>query len=318
MPKDIYGVTGFPLGQSIGPYMHNYGFEQCSLAAEYQKFEQSTEELAGFVERELRSGNIKGLSVTMPHKQAIIPLLDSIDPLAERIGAVNTILHKGDKLYGTNFDIGGFLWPLEFVQYTDGFIFYPHPETANSSTPAAKPTALSPRATEVASKCLFERAVVLGSGGAARAILAGLEILKVPQVDVFSRNAATRVELQKIFTCNIHDWNMRNLAPQSWSKNERVLIVNTTPIGMSGKAEGLSPLTYDFWINIQSAKNILAYDIVYNPLHTAFLQAAKQAGCTCIDGLYMLVGQGLKQFNAWTEKNFDVNTVRTLLKSKLG
>ncbi|WP_419786325.1 shikimate dehydrogenase [Pseudodesulfovibrio sp.] len=260
----LHGIIGWPLGHTMSPALHNWGFEQLGIDACYEAFPLEPDELPVFMEQ-VRSGEIRGLSVTIPHKRAVMPYLDRTTDRARRVGAVNTLFWEGDALCGENTDVIGLVAPLRKL----------------ASLPDA--------------------ALVLGAGGAARAAVAGLLELGVPDVAVANRTRTKAEALAADFSIRFVDWEQR--------MDEKVgLICNTTPLGMSGTMEALSP-----WDKDRFPADCVAYDIVYNPLETHFLRDARAAGCTAISGLEMFLHQGLAQFRLWTGRDMDEDGARRLL-----
>ncbi|NDV20272.1 shikimate dehydrogenase [Pseudodesulfovibrio sp. JC047] len=251
-----YGIIGWPLGHTMSPTLHSWGFEQFGMDARYTAWPVAPDELAPFMER-VRTQPVAGLSVTIPHKQTVMPFLDRISDRAARIGAVNTVYWDGDVLCGENTDITGFVAPLHALSFV----------------PAS--------------------ALVLGAGGAARAALAGLKELGVTRLAVTNRTLAKAEALAAAFAVDCVAWESR--MDSGWQ-----LVCNTTPLGMSGAEEARSP-----WDAQVFSSDMLAYDIVYNPLETRFLREAREAGCRTVSGLDMFVQQGLAQFALWTGQSMD-------------
>ena len=270
----LYGVTGWPLGQSLSPLLHNTGFAALGINALYMKWEVPPHKLPAFVES-VRLLNIRGCSVTIPHKVELLPLLDEVSPLAMRVGAANTIYWQGERLCGENTDVAGFMAPLAGVPLAGADI------------------------------------LLLGAGGAARAVAAGL-VSPAPHdrpahIYVATPSDKSHLPLAEEF----------GLTPLLWQNRHEpapLLVINTTPLGMRGKAEDDTP--YDFSLAAQCAPSgntaTLAYDIVYNPLETRFLREARAAGRRCISGLEMFFGQGDAQFRLWTGQGLPPESRRAL------
>ena len=257
-PERLYGVVGHPVAQSLSPILHNWGFARCGLPGVYMAWDKTSQELPEFI-RAVRSLPISGLSVTIPNKQGVMPLLDRLTPTAEKIGAVNTLYWEGETLVGGNTDMDGFLFPLE-----------------GKAPP---------------------KALILGAGGAARAVLAGLAALGTPEVTVAARTSAQASELCRDFGCTAIAWEDR---AQALCHMGQGLVVNTTPIGMYGKGQNESPLPEDAWPLVKSGDDFVAYDIIYTPRDTVFLRQARAHGWCTVDGLPFCVAQGLSQFRLWT------------------
>ena len=270
----LYGVTGWPLSQSLSPLLHNTGFAALGINALYMKWEVPPQKLPAFVES-VRLLNIRGCSVTIPHKVELLPLLDEVSPLAMRVGAANTIYWQGERLCGENTDVAGFMAPLAGVPLAGADI------------------------------------LLLGAGGAARAVAAGL-VSPAPHdrpahIYVATPSDKSHLPLAEEF----------GLTPLLWQNRHEpapLLVINTTPLGMRGKAEDDTP--YDFSLAAQCAASgntaPLAYDIVYNPLETRFLREARAAGRRCISGLEMFFGQGDAQFRLWTGQGLPPESRRAI------
>ena len=277
----LYGVTGWPLAQSLSPLLHNTGFAALGINALYLKWEVPPDKLPVFVES-VRLLNIRGCSVTIPHKVHLLPLLDEVSPLARRVGAANTIYWNGERLCGENTDVAGFMAPLAGVPLAGADV------------------------------------LLLGAGGAARAVAAGLTAPRPEgrpaHVFVATPSDKSHLPLAEEFGLSPLLWKDRH-EPQA------MLVVNTTPLGMRGKAETDTP--YDFSLAAQLAAQSdanatpLAYDIVYNPLETRFLREARATGRRCISGLEMFFGQGDAQFRLWTGQGLPPEA-RLALETTLG
>ena len=251
IPERLYCVAGWPLAQSLSPLLHNAGFQRLGLPAVYMRCPVPVGRLSAFVEsaRLLRMG---GVSVTIPHKEAVIPLLDRVGPRAREVGAVNTLYWEGDALCGENTDMEGFLAPLGGLSL-DG-----------------------------------RPALLLGAGGAAAAVAAGLARLGRGGVVATPSNRRHEALAARF-----------SLTPVRWEERHEVpagLVVNATPLGMRGPHEEATP--YDF--GLARALPAVAYDVVYNPLRTRFLREAAAAGVACVSGGEMFFAQGDAQFRLWT------------------
>jgi len=251
------GVIGWPIDHSLSPRLHGYWLQAHKINGSYQAIAVSPQALPAML-GSLAEDGFAGLNVTVPHKQAVLEYLDEISDQARRIGAVNTIVvDENNRLIGSNTDGFGFMENLK-----DG-----HPGFEAASGPA----------------------VVLGAGGAARAIVAALIDAGVPAITLINR---TRKRAEKIADdlagpVRVVDWSAREQALE-----DAALLVNTTTLGMTGKPPleiSLAGLSSEALVN----------DIVYAPLETALLQAAKTRGNATVDGLGMLLHQGRPGFAAW-------------------
>ena len=268
LPQRLYGVVGHPVAQSLSPVLHNWGFSRLGIPGVYMAWDKSAMDLPAFVNA-VRSLPVHGVSVTIPGKEAVLALADKLTPAAQTIGAANTLYWEGRELVGTNTDMDGFLYPLD-----------------GKRPPAA---------------------LVLGAGGAARAVLAGLAALGVGTVSIAARSMAQIAQLQADFPCTAVPWEERGQALQNMGPG---LVVNVTPLGMYGETCGESAMPEDAWPDIRSrgqeggpkadSFGHVAYDVVYNPRETVFLRQARDRGWQTIDGLRFFVAQGISQFRLWT------------------
>ena len=263
---EIYGIIGNPVAHSLSPIMHNSAFEALGLNKVYVAFPATNAEkaLAG-----CRALGVHGLSVTIPHKETILAHVDFIDPVAEKIGAVNTLVFKEDgKIHGMNTDWIG----------------------AN-------------RALAEKLELQGKRILLLGAGGSAKAI--GFGLLEADaQVILASRTESKVKALAETLRC---DWI--HLADIDTVQADA--LVNATPVGMSFvENASLVPL--------ESLHNFpVVMDIVYAPLETRLLRESKSAGCEIINGLSMLLYQGVAQFEAWTGQVAPLEVMRAALMQEI-
>lgn len=256
-------VIGDPIAQSKSPAIHNFWLGKLGAAGSYGRVLVPPAGLAGYLDQARADPAWRGCNVTMPHKQAIMPLLDRLDPLAARIGAVNTVVREADgSLTGHNTDAPGFLEPL----------------TAR-----------------LAERHLFRMARVLGTGGAARAIVAALSDRGFVIVLAGRDPAKARALLDELARgSDHHAVDIAHFAPATdFAFDDRAqcldLIVNASPLGMAGQP----PLAFDF---SHAPPGSVVYDIVTHPLDTPLLQQARAAGFATVDGLAMLIGQAAVAF----------------------
>ena len=254
-------VIGDPVAHSKSPLIHRHWLGLAGITADYRASHVRAEGLHGFFEQRRRDPLWRGCNVTLPHKQAVIPLLDRLDPDAQRIGAVNTIRPEAGQLVGYNTDYAGFLEPLQPLLHENH---------------------------------LFRMARILGAGGAAKAIALALHDQGFTIV-VAARNLEQARRLRESFEPD--DRLAVPLdhfaAPTDFPWDDRVgmldLVVNTTSLGMTGQP----PLRLDF---THVPPNSVVYDIVYAPLETPLLAEARARGLRTIDGLHMLIGQAAAAF----------------------
>lgn len=280
----ILGVIGHPIEHSLSPLMHNAALTKLGLDYVYLPFpvapENLTTAIAGFA-----SIGVVGFSITIPHKQAILPLLSEISPIAQAIGAVNTVVNKGNKWLGTNTDVEGFIAPLQTTYHQDWS---------------------------------QKKAVILGNGGAARAVVAGCIQLGLAEIHVVGRNLQKLQVFEQSWQNSpfadkfqVHEWTeLPNLLHQA------NLLVNTTPIGMYPHVEQ-SPLSSQEMGYLPG--DAIAYDLIYIPKPTKFLHLAQKQGIVTIDGLEMLVQQGAAALKIWLQQEtVPVTQMRQALQNHLG
>jgi shikimate dehydrogenase len=257
-------IVGWPVAHSRSPALHGFWLKQHKIDGHYGRLpvepkRAALEELAAFLRR---TPNARGCNLTLPHKIEIMPLLDRIHPGAAHIGAVNTVIkHPDGTLEGRNSDGFGFLEALK----------HGAPDWRAEAGPV----------------------VVLGAGGAARAIVATLAGAGVPELRLVNRTQRTAIDLGVAFTPK----DGRRIAIERWAERDAALkdvtlLVNTTSLGMKGEP----PLELDL---AQLPRTAIVNDIVYVPLETGLLAAARARGNRCIDGLNMLLHQGRIGFEAW-------------------
>ncbi|CAH0498602.1 shikimate dehydrogenase [Novosphingobium sp. CECT 9465] len=250
-------VIGDPIAQSKSPVIHGFWLEKLGIAADYRRAHVKADDLADYLAARHADPAWRGCNVTMPHKQAVIPLLDRLDPLAARIGAVNTIVREQGALIGYNTDAPGFLEPLQPL---------------------------------LAQTHYFRMARVLGTGGAARAIIAALADAGLVIV-----LAGRNVEKARALLDELDPGGEHHVAPldhfadaTDFAFDDREgcldLVVNASALGMTGQP----PLPFDL---SHAPPGSVFYDIVTSPLETGFLKAARDSGFVTIDGLSMLIGQ---------------------------
>ena len=262
--RKVVGIIGYPLGHSLSPAMHNAAYKSLGLEYEYVPFEVNPGDLKEAL-KGLRALHIAGFNVTIPHKEKILAYLDEVTQLAGVIGAVNTVENQEGRLVGYNTDGPGFLESLK--------------EDANFNPKGKK-------------------AVVLGAGGASRAvsiILAEAGIKSLVITDILEDKAQSLAQ----YTNDSFetDGTFLSMGDPAFQKAIEMsdLIVNATPLGMHPKIDAC-PLPEKIKLNPKA----LVYDLVYNPPETKLLKIAKAAGCKTCSGLGMLVRQGALAFTIFT------------------
>jgi shikimate dehydrogenase len=269
----VCGVIGDPIEHTMSPVMHNAAFRELGLDYVYVAFRVKRDELAQAIEG-MRALNIRGLNVTIPHKVNIIPLLDSLDPLAEKIGAVNTVVSKDGILKGYNTDASGFLQALLDKEVT--------PEGKN--------------------------VVILGAGGAARAISfilaereANLVILNRLEEMDWAEELARKISSvfgKEVRALELKEANLRI------ALDKAELLVNATSVGMNPNINS-TPVPARLL-----RPGLVVFDIVYNPIRTKLATEANLASCETVMGLDMLVWQGALAFEMWTGKKAPVGLMK--------
>jgi len=276
------GLIGDPVAHSFSPRLQQAAFDALGIPARYELWHTPALQLLERV-RSLCNKDYLGANVTIPHKQAVIHLLDKIDPLAERIGAVNTIVHRNDYLYGYNTDAPGLLHALQeqglgTVQ-SDGQI------SLKGYT-----------------------ALLLGAGGAARGAAFALASAGVERLIIFNRHLERAqllaADVQQNYDGTIFSLNDANfLIPHSAS-----IIINATPVGMH---EDISPLPPEVLARFDS--DTFVYDMIYNPTQTYLLCQASIMGLRNANGLSMLLHQGALAFTHWTGEAAPLDIMRATL-----
>ena len=260
------GVIGSPIGHSVSPVFQQAALDHARINATYLAYDVSAEELNVFMQG-LREPGVLGINITTPHKGAVIPFLDEMDDWATAAGAVNTIVSRKGRLTGHNTDGVGFLRALR-----DEAGFAPE----------------------------GRRALVLGAGGSARAIVLALSRSNVAGLTIANRTLSKAQTLAESAQGNGVRASAMGLDQDSLTQvaKEADLIVNCTSIGMvRGPDENGAPL-----LRGQIPPSALVNDLVYNPRVTPLLREAEAAGATTLGGIYMLVYQGASAFEMWTEK----------------
>ena len=270
MTRPFAEVIGDPVAQSKSPAIHGFWLRKLGIEAEYRGTRVTEADLPDFLAQRRENPHWRGCNVTMPLKQAVLAHLDRIEPPADVIGSVNTIIRDSDgALVGTSTDGAGFLEPLQ---------------------------------DELGIQHLFRMARILGAGGAARAIAHALAARNFTLVI-----AARRIEQARELVASLPKGTQHHVVPLEYfatptefAFDDRQglldLVINASPLGMREKA----PLAFD-WSH--APPGALAYDIVTDPLETEFLQSARDAGHETIHGLAMLVGQAAEAFRLFYREN---------------
>lgn len=252
----LAAVLGHPIGHSKSPRIHRHWLSQYGIKGDYTAIDVAPQDLEPAL-RSLPRLGFRGVNLTIPHKVAGLDLADDVTPVAKAIGAANTLVFDGDRILADNTDAYGFMENLL--------------QNAADWRPDAGP------------------AVVLGAGGATRAVLYALLDRGVPAIRLLNRTQSRATRLAESFGASVEvlPWDHRAEALGGAG-----LLVNATSLGMTGQP----PLDLDLTRLPQSA---LVTDIVYSPLETPLLRDARARGCTVVDGLGMLLHQAVPGFEAW-------------------
>ncbi|MCX7820886.1 MAG: shikimate dehydrogenase [Brevinematales bacterium] len=269
----LYCIFGNPVKHSFSPYIHNAAFRKLQINSVYLAFEV---ENIGEAMKSVKTLNIKGCSITIPFKSEVMNYLDEVSDIAKLIGAVNTVINENNRLYGTNTDAYGFYKSLSNeIDITDKNI------------------------------------AVFGSGGSARAGIFSLFYYGKPaKVFIIARNKEKReiIKEEIISSFKKIGKNIENrlvtLELKEWKDIEADVIVNTTPLGM------FPDIDNSIIDKSEIPEGKVVMDIVYNPVKTKFLGYAEERNCSIINGLEMLLQQGMKQFEIWTGTNAPEDVMR--------
>nr|WP_216820576.1 shikimate dehydrogenase [Synechococcus sp. BDU 130192] len=277
----LLGVIGDPVKHSFSPIMQNAAIAELEVDYVYLAFPVAAAALKAALDG-FWAIDLQGFSITIPHKQAIMAHLEAIAPEAELVGAVNTVWRTATGWQGTNTDVAGFVAPLQALE-----------RDWSNVTP-----------------------VILGNGGAARAVVVGCHQLGCPQIHVLGRDPEKLAQFSESWQntplagkVQTHLWGDRQrLIPQAQ------LLVNATPIGMFPKVDA-SPVSDELMANLPPGA--IAYDLIYTPSPTQFLKQAQTQGAAIIDGSEMLVQQGAIALEKWLGQPVPVDTMRQALLNHL-
>lgn len=272
--SDYFGLVGEKLKHSISPGIHKCIYEKIGIEACYHLFEVNREALGSAVEGLLSLG-FKGVNVTIPYKTEIMKYLDEISPEAQNIGSINTIHFTGNKKIGYNTDYSGFGDMLKIFNV----------ETRE------------------------RKAVILGTGGAAKAVAQYLSDNGTSEIYLVSRDIGAAAEntagIKPFEKCSLLDYGSLQTIPRM------DIVINCTPCGMFPNIDA-SPID-----KTVIAKFSTAVDLVYNPAETMFLKDARLLGLTTLNGLYMLVSQAVASENIWNNINMDTKLVNNIYQKML-
>ena len=284
MKKDqgfkLYGIFGCPLSHTLSPAMHEAAFRKLGIDAHYVVLELVPAALKKLMSRSAKI-SLSGFNVTVPYKETVMRYLGKVRPEARAIGAVNTVYREGKRWVGTNTDMEGFLMAL---MKDGGF------------RPSGK------------------RAVILGAGGAARAVVYGLSKERAREIviaDCFPEKARKILDDMKRLFPRVHYHAALAGTPEVKEAVQKAdVIMNATPLGLKPQDPRVVP---EAWIPKAGARRKFFMDLVYNPAQTPFLKSAKKKGHRTLNGLGMLLYQGARAFEYWTGRKAPVEVMRQAL-----
>lgn len=274
----LAAVVANPIKHSISPFIHNSAFEATNTNGVYLAWEVDATELAETVAN-IRRYQMYGINLSMPYKEQVIPYLDQLSEEACLIGAVNTVVNREGTLIGYNTDGKGFFKSLPSFKISK------------------------------------KRLVLLGAGGAAKAILAQAILDGVSQISVFVRSSSmekTRLYLEKIQNATefrVDLFALEDVQNLQDSITQADLLVNATSVGMDGSSQPIPT-------SIVLPEKLLVADVIYQPFETPFLKWAKEQGNEAINGLGMLLYQAAEAFKLWTGKEMPTDQIWESLKQK--
>jgi shikimate dehydrogenase len=275
---EVVGLFGYPVEHSLSPIMHNTAFSELGINYFYLPFEVKPEELSSAITA-IKALNLRGVNLTIPHKESAISHLDMISKEAELIGAVNTIKNEGGKLIGYNTDGRGFIRSLK----EEGF------------------------------QLQGKNVLVIGAGGAARAVsfqlaLEGVEKLYISnrtwtKAENLAEEICDKLDLKGVQSLPLKTNVLKKMIP------DLDLLVDTTPVGMHPVSDDIEPVINSDLLH----SNLIVADLVYNPVETVLLKEAKKSGASTVSGLGMLAHQGAMAFEIWTDKAAPVKTMKNII-----
>ncbi|RFU71653.1 shikimate dehydrogenase [Peribacillus saganii] len=275
--KKIYGVIGDPIRHSMSPDIHNDAFARNGIDACYLHFHVKANQLEEAV-KGMKAIGVEGFNVTVPHKTAILPLLDEVDEMALAMGAVNTVKKVNGRYIGYNTDGAGFVTAL-------------HDKIGRELTSL--------------------KTIMIGAGGAARGIYYALSREGLAKIDICNRTIENAEHL--IADCPYHNVSEAlSIKEAELRLGKYDLIIQTTSIGMSPNVDS-SPLKLDLL-----SEDAFVSDIIYNPLETKIMKTAREKGAAVQNGVDMFVCQAALAFQIWTGIFPDISKMRDIVLDKLG
>ena len=266
-------LIGYPLGHSLSPVLYEAAFKNLNIEGSYEILPVKEEDLINMI-KYLKKNKYFGFNVTIPHKVALTLFLSKYDEYVNLTSAVNTIkIEQDSNLSGYNTDVWGFMQPLQNVNLKNS------------------------------------HAAIIGTGGAARAVCAGLSILGVKKIDFYTRNIINSKETIDLLRKRFPDIEFSAIQNSMMEGLENVdILVNASPLGMKNFRSDISPVDDK---NIESLRDsAIVYDIVYNPLKTELIQKAIQFKKNYITGLDMLVWQAIRAVEIWVGRTPDFNSMK--------
>lgn len=280
----VCGIFGDPIKHSFSPAMHNAAFAAAGLDYIYVPFQIAKLALSDAV-KAIPALNLVGVNITIPHKEAVLPYLDEISLEAGLIGAVNTIVNRQGRLYGDNTDGRGFIRAMS--------------EEVNFN-PAGK------------------TALILGAGGAARAVAVQLALGGAAKLVLANRSRKRAEEIVRLINgktgtaADILDWPALGLQPADSMIADADLVVQATPLGMLPNTYETPPFPFELLKH-----GVVVCDLIYNPARTCFLKKAERHGAVTVNGLGMLLYQGALAFELWTGMPAPIQVMRQALLNSL-
>lgn len=276
----VFCVIGHPVGHSLSPAMHNAALASIGIDGAYVAFDVAPEKL-GEALGGLQALGVRGINATIPHKEALVPLMDRLSPEAELIGAVNTVVFREGERYGCNTDAAGFLEALRAAGYA--------PEG--------------------------QKAVVLGAGGSARAVVVALAQAGA-EIKLANRTPERARELAEVVNRRFGGGRVQAIsleeAELARSVQAATLLVNTTSVGMSPHTEAMPPVPAEAF-----HKSLFVYDLIYTPRETRLLRTAREQGARGAHGAGMLARQGALALELWTGRKAPAELMESVVLSQL-
>ena len=253
-----FGLLGGKLSHSYSPQIHHLFFERFRISGNYDLYEIALENLENFC-KEVKLGKLEGFNITIPYKENIFSFIDEVEEKAKKIGAINTVKNLNGKLIGYNTDYYGYLYSLQ----------------------------------KLGVKLKGEKAIVLGNGGSAKAVIEVCKDLGAEEIYLVSRNPQKDAP-EGVISISYDDL---------YKLGKAILITNCTPVGMYPNTSD-SPIEKSLFSNYT-----YAIDLIYNPKETKFLEFAKDQGVQTLNGLYMLLGQALKAEELWNDTKISIELI---------